>query len=209
MRLRGRVVLFFDELPATHAQRARSPNHREVFVVVDERGVALAAIEPPTVEVADESVTATVEAGWSTVDVAAPTATALVVPGGVVVLIDLGEGEMSTTSEFYIKKDDRLPSLLVTATQDDGSALDLTTATGVVFRMRRDTESTFAFSRAGVIVTAASGIVRYDWQASDTVTPGTYYGEFVITFAGGKQQTVPTRSSIAVHVVQATVARID
>lgn len=111
-------------------------------------------------------------------------------------------------TEFHIKAGDTRPSLTATATLEDGTALDLTTATSVMFRMRRAGESAFAVERAAVVVApTTSGIVRYDFVAGDTATPGVHYADFAVTFSGGAKQTIPTRGSIVVHVVPATVGK--
>lgn len=41
------------------------------------------------------------------------------------------------------------------------------------------------------IVDAASRKVKYNWQAADVDTPGTYYAWFVVYSAGGAKDTYP------------------
>lgn len=93
--------------------------------------------------------------------------------------------------DFTIKANDRLPSIQATLSSG-GAPLNLTTATGVKFIMKTKTGNTIKVNGVATIVTAASGVVRYDWLAVDTATPGEYVAEWEITWTGGKKQTVPT-----------------
>ncbi len=95
------------------------------------------------------------------------------------------------SSIYTIKRGDLLPVPQATTLASDGAAINLTTATGVVFRYRLQGTTTWT-TKTAVIVTAASGIVRYDWVAPDTdITPGLYEAEYVITWPVAKPQTVP------------------
>lgn len=108
-------------------------------------------------------------------------------------------------SAFSIKQGDTLPVLEATITKADGSALDLTNATAVVFRMRNVNArpaGTFKVNAAATFVDKPNGIVRYTFTAADTNAPGSYAGEFVVSF-GGDQQTVPTVGYLAVSVLDA------
>jgi hypothetical protein len=101
---------------------------------------------------------------------------------------------------FNIKVGDRLPVLAATLLDGDGAPVDLTTATGVTFRMRLQGSVSPLFNSACVITGATTGQVEYRWGASDTVTAGTYDGEFVVTWTGGKVQTVPNAGSLLVKI---------
>lgn len=98
-------------------------------------------------------------------------------------------------ADFTIKANDRLPSIQATL------SADLTTATGVKFIMKAATGNTVKVNAAATIVTPASGIVRYDWLAVDTATPGSYLGEWEVTFTGGKKQTFPTLTFHTIDVL--------
>lgn len=103
-------------------------------------------------------------------------------------------------AEFSIKRFDRLPS--IQATLNIGStALNLTGAS-VSFIMRDITGGDAKVNSAATLVTAASGIVRYDWVTADTDTAGNYYGEWEIHWADGKTQTVPTKGYHTIEVVE-------
>lgn len=102
--------------------------------------------------------------------------------------IDLNGGD----EMFEMKVGDRSPSFTATLKNaQTGSAVDLSTATGVTVQFRIGTSGTVKTGTA-TIVTAASGIVRYDWAAGDLDTAGTCYLEFVATFPSSKTQTFPS-----------------
>lgn len=99
---------------------------------------------------------------------------------------------------FIIKKNDTAPSLQRTLTDSDG-AIDLTGAT-VRFHMAATVGGTAKVDAEATIVTAASGIVKYDWASGDTDTTGSYYGEFEITYSDGSSETVPNPGFITINI---------
>ncbi len=109
-------------------------------------------------------------------------------------------------STFQIKRNDRLPSLTATLKQGVGTtseaAIDLTTATSVKFIMKdaQTPGGTAKVAAAAVVVTPASGTVKYNWAAGDTDTPGTFSCEWEITFPGPLLQTVPSSSYDTVKI---------
>ena len=85
---------------------------------------------------------------------------------------------------FDMKQGDLKPALQVTLKDGDGVAVNVTGAT-VKFSMRNQATRALKINEGTVtLVTAASGIVRYDWVAGDTDTPGLYDAEFEVTYAG-------------------------
>jgi hypothetical protein len=98
-------------------------------------------------------------------------------------------------ADFTIKANDRLPSIQATL------SADLTTATGVNFIMKSVQGNTIKVNAAATIVTPASGVVRYDWIAVDTATPGSYQAEWQVTWTGGKKQTFPTLTYHSIDVL--------
>lgn len=103
--------------------------------------------------------------------------------------------------DFVIKAHDRLPSIQATLSTGEntvdlspvGVAVNfiLTSAVGVAPKV----------NAAAVLVDAASGIVRYDWAATDTNTPGSYLGEWQVTWPDGRKQTFPTESYHVISVL--------
>ena len=104
---------------------------------------------------------------------------------------------------FDLKQDDIFPALRARLRDGRGTAIDLSLAT-VAFRMRATGGALKIDDAACDVVDAAGGIVEYQWAAGDTDTPGTYDGEFVISYAGGVQ-TVPATGYVSI-VVSANLA---
>lgn len=72
----------------------------------------------------------------------------------------------------------------------DRVAFDLT-GSSVRFRMRLQTSSTLKVDASASIVLASAGTVRYDWQAADVDTPGSYRAWWSVTLQSGKVQDTP------------------
>jgi hypothetical protein len=102
-------------------------------------------------------------------------------------------------ADFTLKRYDRLPSIQASLTYPGATAVDLTGAT-VKFIMKLPAGAV-KVNAVAVVVTPASGIVRYDWLAIDTDVAGTYDAEWEVTFTGGKKQTFPTDGYLSVNVV--------
>lgn len=103
-------------------------------------------------------------------------------------------------SDFTLKANDRLPSIQATLATAE-QPVNLTTATGVTFIMRSRSGGPVKVNAPAVIVDAAAGLVRYDWEATDTNTPGSYEAEWEVIWSGGKAQTFPTLTYHTVDVL--------
>lgn len=105
-------------------------------------------------------------------------------------------------SDFVIKAGDRLPKLRQVLTDGSGSVLDLTGVTGVTFRLRSQQGSALLTltGSAAIVAPATSGTVEFSWGGGDTATPGEYFGEWVLDYAGPKR-TVPAPGFVSISVV--------
>lgn len=105
-------------------------------------------------------------------------------------------------ADVTIKQGDTAPSLAATLEDGAGNAVSLVGAT-VRFRMKPIGGGSLVMDGAAVVVSAAAGTVRYDWQATDTQTAGLYLGEFEADFGAGQVQSFPNDSpGLVVHVVE-------
>lgn len=81
------------------------------------------------------------------------------------------------------------PSITYQVTSS-GAPVDLTTATGVRFRMRPMGSNSLKVDAPATVVSAAQGQLRYDWVSNDVDTAGIYLVWWVVTWPGGKTQDV-------------------
>ena len=101
-----------------------------------------------------------------------------------------------------IKQGDLRPIITATLVDSTDTAIDLTSASSVKFVMNLQGSTTNKIDAAGVILTAASGIVTYTWVGTDTDTIGTYDAEFEVKWATDIYQTFPVRNYLTVEIVQ-------
>jgi len=93
---------------------------------------------------------------------------------------------------IQVKRNDLLPAVVAVLTNAAGTAVDLTAASGVVFKMRlKPGSGDFKVNAAGTISDAANGEVTYAWTGTDTDTANRYYVEWEVT-TSGQTQTYPT-----------------
>ena len=105
-------------------------------------------------------------------------------------------------ADFYIKKNDRKPSIRAVLTHSDNSG-GLLLATSVRFIMRPVGGSTASVASAGVLetVTDTALTARYDWGAGDTAAAGQFSCEWEVS-DGVKLETFPNTGYFTVEVVQ-------
>lgn len=108
-------------------------------------------------------------------------------------------------ADFEIAQGDTGPPLIVQLTDWTGVAANLTGAT-IAFHMADKpdgTGNTLVTAAATVFGTPTNGQAQYSWIAADTATPGDYFGEFQVTYAGGMIVTFPNdeadKITITVH----------
>lgn len=87
---------------------------------------------------------------------------------------------------------------------DDGTAIDLRTATSVYFIMRVDEGTTDDVSAACIVTDAQNGKVAYNWASGDVDTGGMYKYRFKITFNTGKILTVPSGDVLWLYIIDPT-----
>ena len=108
---------------------------------------------------------------------------------------------MALLTDFYLKRGDTREPLQVICQDANGNAIDLTGASAK-FNMKNGSGSLVVNdSTHCTIVTAASGIVKYQWQTADTATAGDYTAEFQLTFGDGRILTFPNTTNLNVHII--------
>ena len=103
-------------------------------------------------------------------------------------------------STFYIKEGATLPVLHATLSWT-GSPSDLTNASTVQLRLKRDGAPAEAL-KTGAVVSASAKTIKYVWQAGDTAVPGTYSAEWIITFNDGTVLIVPSNENNDVRIIE-------
>lgn len=96
--------------------------------------------------------------------------------------------------DFTIKRNDRLPTLLVDLIGRDGEPADLTDAQTIRFMMRAVGDSTLKVDSTSVTIIGdpTAGRVEYSWAAGDTDTAEVYEGEIEVVYSSsGRKETFP------------------
>jgi len=101
---------------------------------------------------------------------------------------------------FYVKQNDTSPFMLATLKDANEVAVDLTGAS-VRFHMRAVGASQVTVDADAVVTDAEAGIVKYEWDAADTDTVGSYQAEFEVTFVSGDIETFPNNGYIRVEII--------
>ena len=101
---------------------------------------------------------------------------------------------------FYIKQNDTVPSIRATLQNGNGDPVDLINAT-VRFHMRAIGANNTTVDAAAVVVSAAAGIVQYNWIADDTDTIGSYQAEFEVTYPDSTVETFPNDGYVRVEII--------
>jgi hypothetical protein len=91
-----------------------------------------------------------------------------------------------------MKSGDRLPEIATQLIGPDGVHLNLTGCT-VTFTMRTATGRVLINRATATITQETQGRVKYVWQAGDTAVIGTHDIEWIVTYPGGLELTVPNQ----------------
>lgn len=100
---------------------------------------------------------------------------------------------MTVVPHYRIKKGARRPAVRFQL-MSGGAPLNIAGATVVMkFRIRGSTDEDDVVTRPMSIVSAATGVVEYNWEAGETaaLAAGYYDLEFVVTFSDGTPQRFP------------------
>jgi len=88
---------------------------------------------------------------------------------------------------------------------DDGTVIDLTTASSVKFTMRLYQATTDKVADVACAITdATNGKVKYSWSASDVNAAGMYKYKYKITFTDGTILTVPSGDIVWMFIIDPT-----
>jgi hypothetical protein len=107
-------------------------------------------------------------------------------------------------ADFRLKEGDQSPTIKYQLQDEQGDPVDITGFQEVRFLMRPQTSSSLtvdADTNNGVTVTdAANGIVKYEWDSSDTDTSGSFKAEWEVAFSGGDKETFPNTEYIDIYI---------
>lgn len=100
---------------------------------------------------------------------------------------------------YEIRQGDRRPHYRIQLT-GNGVPVDLTGAVSVHFIMKPAAGGTAVVDTDGTIITPATGVVEYAWDADDTTTSGSFAMKVRVVWGGGETQTFPSSGSFAVTI---------
>lgn len=104
--------------------------------------------------------------------------------------------------DFVIKKGDTGPPLMVQCIDSNGTAVDLTGATGLKFKMRNKRTNVTEVNANAEFIEVETGKVQYLWVANDTDTADEYEGEFNVTLSNGQIITFPNNTYIKINIYE-------
>lgn len=100
---------------------------------------------------------------------------------------------------FRIKTNDTSPKLAVTLEDALGSPVGLA-GCAARFHMKAFGASSLKIDAEVSIEDETNGVVEYSWQAGDTDTAGTYYGEIEVTYADNAVETFPNNGYFTIII---------
>lgn len=90
-----------------------------------------------------------------------------------------------------VKQHSTLPAFSTIVRDANGDPVDLTGATGAIFRMHLIGDATTVATGPADIVEPGAGEVSYEFDAADTQIAGGYLAQITVTFPGGGVYTFP------------------
>lgn len=104
--------------------------------------------------------------------------------------------------DYFIRKDDTLPAIGITAEYADGSVYDL--AGGVYHFLITNVDTGVTVDRDATLDgLPALGKLKYQWTAADSVVAGLYRGKFRVKFGAADWITFPNNTDILIQVYDA------
>jgi hypothetical protein len=107
---------------------------------------------------------------------------------------------VAVEADLTLTVGDRNESLTYTVVDSGGDAVNLSGWTVTFSMWDADTGTVVVDAVSATVVTAASGVVRYDWVAADVDTAGRYHGRFTGTDGSGKTLTSPVASFLVIDI---------
>lgn len=101
------------------------------------------------------------------------------------------------SSEFFIKRTDRLP-ILQSQFSDSAGYINLSGASVDFYYKLKPTGT--LYSGTAVVTDATNGIVQYSWTTGDVYNAGVYWCEWRASFSNGKTVTFPNDSYITFEI---------
>jgi len=105
----------------------------------------------------------------------------------------------------YVKRGDTHPPFEKRLRNELGEPQDLSAVDGVGFNLRDENYNVVASDDTDGRVTindATTGVVEYDWQASDTTDIGSYKAEFVVDFGTDGIRSYPADGHYHIEITE-------
>lgn len=106
-------------------------------------------------------------------------------------------------AKITITQGDTAPPLRARLRGAAGLAQGLLGARVFLTIVRENGSAPIVADREITIEDAANGIVRYNWQAGDTATPGSYVARFRVLLGDGRQMSFPNGWTFIVRILPA------
>ncbi len=103
-------------------------------------------------------------------------------------------------SEWVTKRNDTKP-LEMQLFDTDGDAVNMTGGTAVFTMVGPAGLTTKKVDRGSVtVVTAGTGVIKYEWSSGETDTSGDFRGEVEVTYSDGTTETFPKEGAIFIRI---------